>query len=423
MFDPANSSCDNNETNNDSIQNLKENKEKVLITEIKKNIGKIIAFMIFFIIFAFLTAWPMSINFVEARWYVKILMILSTLYALLIMLIFSAIMYEQKNSKSVLFLFLPFFAFFLLSLVSYFKYDLWGHKNLLVGISIGWMLLVGIYDLGNIIFLRAIDSSNRLISLISIAIFISIIALTSKFFDDKNYTVLYQISIGICYVIAIVIFLNHYIYKNNQGKIINSILGIIFWGSLLTVSFPFYVQWCGLTGEDFKTYISIYSSLLGGGIAMAGVAWTIQNNYNVRKQDESQKNIPYITLVSFKCKKRTPILNCAIEINKTKKSNFKTISSFFIKNVSNTIILLESIEIEGMKYKFDKKMCFAPNMIIKINCCSDNLFISQNGNIKYIYLWLINALNEKYKIKCYIKINKTKAYQITDILFPERVEE
>lgn len=43
-----------------------------------------------------------------------------------------------------------------------------------------------------------------------------------------------------------------------------------------------------MQGEDFKTFVSVYSAIVGGGLTLLGVAWTIRKGDEDRKKDREQ---------------------------------------------------------------------------------------------------------------------------------------
>ena len=429
MFDPVSSFDKNNKIK--KATNDKKNKFKII--NILKNLH---IFIIVFILFSFLTLLPVLINFLETSWYIKILMVMGSLYAFHFLLIIPAIFYETTKSDKILFYFSPFFLFFLIGIVGYFNFDLWGKKNLLIGLSFGWMLFVGLYGSVKVLFNKQLSSETIPNVLVSIAILSLIIAILNEKINGDTSNIYYKISIGIIYIILLAVYINKYIYKEQtQNKVISNILGIIFWGAIIAISFPFYVKWCGITGEDFSAFVSVYSALLGGGITLAGVAWTIRHNYVDKKFEESKKNIPYITILPYKFFKKN--FDICLTFGKNIKNNhndmdkdYESIMSFCIKNISNTIITIESIKIDEIFYEFDKKICFEKNMIVMIKCCCKELFVSKNGKMESIELFMKNANDEKYSSKCILRLYsnketatkpKSNSYQVMEILFPKKV--
>ena len=82
----------------------------------------------------FMCTFPLIFNFGDAKWYIKILMLLCSLYALLTLLIVPAIFTEATKSDMWLLYFSPLLASFIVGIISYFDFDLWGHKSFAIGL-------------------------------------------------------------------------------------------------------------------------------------------------------------------------------------------------------------------------------------------------------------------------------------------------
>ena len=243
-----------------------------------------------FSLLVFLSTLPLIFNFGDAKWYAKILMLLGSLYALLFLLILPAIFTEATKSNKWLLFFSPLSAIYIVGIISYFNFELWGHKSFAIGLVFIWTIFIGLYVSVKALFNKTLGSENTPIVLVAIAILTLFIAVVNeKTSNNASADLCYKISVGIVYLIAIALYANRYIYKQRKEyKVISNIIGIVFWGAIITISFPFYIQWCGLTGNDFDTFVSVYAAVLGGGITLAGVAWTI-NDTNDKRQDDLKR--------------------------------------------------------------------------------------------------------------------------------------
>ena len=243
-----------------------------------------------FSLLVFLSTLPLIFNFGDAKWYAKILMLLGSLYALLFLLILPAIFTEATKSNKWLLFFSPLSAIYIVGIISYFNCELWGHKSFAIGLVFIWTIFIGLYISVKALFNKTLGSENTPIVLVAIAILTLFIAVVNeKTSNNASADLCYKISVGIVYLIAIALYANRYIYKQRKEyKVISNIIGIVFWGAIITISFPFYIQWCGLTGNDFDTFVSVYAAVLGGGITLAGVAWTI-NDTNDKRQDDLKR--------------------------------------------------------------------------------------------------------------------------------------
>lgn len=92
------------------------------------------------------------------------------------------------------------------------------------------------------------------------------------------------------YLLSIII--NNCFYKSkNIGKI------IIFSVAFIVLGFiSIYLSCYNKTDNDlFNALITIFSALIGGAVTLVGVAWTINNSKEEKKQEEIEKCKPYFT--------------------------------------------------------------------------------------------------------------------------------
>ena len=285
-----------------------------------------------------------------------------------------------------------------------------------------WIIFVGLYVSIKALFNKALGKENAPIILIAISILTLLVAMVNeKANNDAPANLYYKITFGIIYLILTALYVNKYIYKlKNQQQIISNIIGIIFLGALITISFPFYIQWCGLKGDNFQTFVSVYSAVLGGGITLAGVAWTIKDS-NIkraedlqrieteRKEEERKKYTPYIgiaidTAVSnYICVTKVKWLNInkPEDIAKIKDNSFCAIkiNNFLVKNISNSNIIFEGIYIDDDYYKFNYEMLLEENGVICIKFSTD-MWYEFPEKISYIGLRIADILGNHYKTIC-----------------------
>ncbi len=176
---------------------------------------------------------------------------------------------------------------YVLAFLMFLDHNLWGYKEAAYGIMFLVVLFVEIFISINVVFGKKLDSEKLPTILISAAVLTFLLAAvneTSNNVEPAN--LLYKLSFGIAYLVAVALFINSYLFKKrDSNKTIGNIVGIVFWGSLILTTFPYYVQWCGLKDDNFQTFVTVYAALIGGGITLAGVAWTIKDGNDKRKED------------------------------------------------------------------------------------------------------------------------------------------
>ena len=266
--------------------------EKKIEVEKTKKLGWVIPISILIMGLIFLGGFlPVFYDFSQMQIVVKILFIACYIVGLglLITLVFydKTEQNEEKNSwKDKVFIgFLS--AIYIIGFLMFLDHNLWGYKEAVYGIMFLVVLFIEIFISINVVFGKKLDSEKLPTILISAAVLTFLLAAvneTSNNVEPAN--LLYKLSFGIAYLIAVALFINSYLFKKrDNNKTIGNIVGIVFWGSLILVTFPYYVQWCGLKEDDFQTFVTVYAALIGGGITLAGVAWTIKDSNDKRKED------------------------------------------------------------------------------------------------------------------------------------------
>ena len=376
----------------------------------------------------FLSTLPLIFNFGDAKWYAKILMLLGSLYALLFLLILPAIFTEATKSNKWLLCFSPLFAFFIVGIISYFNFELWGHKSFALGLIFVWTIFVGLYLSIKALFNKTLGSESTPIVLIAMAILTLFIAVVNdKTSNNFSADLYYKISAGIVYLISIALYANRYIYKSkNEHKVISNIIGIVFWGAIITISFPFYIQWCGLKGDDFDTFVSVYAAVLGGGITLAGVAWTIKDANDDKKKDLILQNKPIMyahMMNKLVALKETPIELLFVD--------FKAIKSMGVaeRNDSDSEFETQSSDDEQTSTKAGgtvtlKSIVNTDNsiVIVKKITVNDIELIPLNNNVMakskaYNLILNVSDLTDKDQIKLYVEDVLRNPYCFTMLLY------
>lgn len=246
---------------------------------------------VFLFIIAYLLFMPEMFDFASAPWYGKCLMILgTTVFSAFI--IFAIIVIEkekifEKSKKRFVgyFLFLALIAF---NICSYFDENVWGIKPIVIATIFIAIMFFAIYIKLKQLLQQKMNNESNPIVLIALAILCVVISLILEWSGNVEYaSVLLKVSVGFVYLAAVGIFTYFCIYRqaNRTGKEIETIIKIVFFGAFILVTFPFYIQWCGLNEENFQTFVTVYAALIGGGITLGGVAWTIRIQAKNRQDD------------------------------------------------------------------------------------------------------------------------------------------
>lgn len=269
--------------------------------------------LIIVVAFYFLCVLPVLFDFQNSIWLWKIAMIIgSSIFAIVFLVIIIVGLKLIKKAKKetdqeqieenkeyiryfIVFIIVTL-AIFIYSCLHYFNNTLWGADLTINGLFFIAICLIAIFLIIEQFFGDAFNNEIKPMVLLSVA-FLSL--LFAFIFEQSNtdiqYSlVLYKISIGIFYLVFIALLVNKIIYnkeefeKVNKNKQIGKIISFVFWASLLLITFPFYINWWGLQGEDYKTFLTVYSAIVGGGLTLLGVAWTIKKGDENRQKDREE---------------------------------------------------------------------------------------------------------------------------------------
>ena len=156
--------------------------------------------------------------------------------------------------------------------------------------------------------------------------------------------------------------------------------------------------------------VAILAAIIGGGLTLAGVAWTIRKMDTDRLEAERKKYIPYIKLV---CTKETDC-NVTLSINRLfdfeqhkekicKQAGYCIgMKSFAIKNISKENLLLIGAMLEGVFYSLKVKTIIPVGETCLVDTMGVNYYSLEN-NMKDFSIVLSDVLGNEYECVCEIK--------------------
>ena len=367
---------------------------------------------------------PISDNFCKLSLLQRALVVISTQCGIvfLVFMIIATIRSAKKDKKYLIDLFYisPIAVIEAIGVCMLFDHKMWGYQSAFAGLALIYILFVEAFASIRTLFNKTFGKENTPVILISFAIvslFLAVVSETAGIAEPANFC--YKICLAIAYLMAIALFTDKYLYRpKKDGHTISHIIGIVSWGSLITISFPFYVQWCGLTGTDFDAFVTVYAAVLGGGITLAGVAWTIKDANDDKKKDllMQHKPILYAHMMNpLDTLKQTPINLLFIDFKKIEEIAL-------IKDIpAQENADAESSSEEEASSQVDKQLSLIPLrslvntdnsiVIVKKIMVNDTELIPLNNNVL--------AKNKAYNLKLHISAitNKDKIIlHVEDVL-------
>lgn len=329
---------------------MKESKEKNKVEKIAKLISDILSeeFSFLILLLSCLIA-PVVWDFSIVHWIWKIIMIICSMIGLSVLIFLFVDLNYSKNSR-LLYSYIPLSILFILSIVSYFDFEVYGIKTFIIGLLIIYVVFIGIYNLLNLFLKRVFLYEKFLIILSSFMLFSYWIAWVIKTSENIKLSQTFLIlGTVLLYLIIIYMIINRYLYSSKPLGMGRKIIGIIFWSGIVIFSFPYFIQWCGVTGEKFNTFLSVYSATIGGGLTLIGVAWTIKKNNDDRKNDRLQSNKPLIYPVASQSEYNYRQQVELVFYNKDETKEYTFIG--IIKNTDKAILIVEKAIINDIEYE------------------------------------------------------------------------
>lgn len=321
---------------------------------------------------------PVSDNFCKLSLMQRSFVVISTQCGIVFLgfMIATTIKNAKKDKKYLIDLFYisPIAVIEAIGVCMLFDHKMWGYQSAFAGLALIYILFVEAFASIRMLFNKTFGKENTPVILTAFAVvslFLAVVSETAGIVEPAN--ICYKICLGIAYLMAIALFTDKYLYRpKKDGHTISHIIGIVSWGSLITISFPFYVQWCGLTGTDFDAFVTVYAAVLGGGITLAGVAWTIKDTNDKRKEEERLKYRPFTNVFAGKPEGVLSDIRVAQWLNDTStisrsKADVLTvennINSCYFANIDFSHYYVWGIKINGNSTNFEtvrliRKECY-----------------------------------------------------------------
>ena len=286
--------------------------------------------------------------------------------------------------------------------------NLWETKMLTYSFSAVFMLYIifMIYDL----FLSSnlFDEAESALSLI-----VAIIVGLFYFAESVDNLIIKQIGAVIlfsaCLLLHVLIVKKFILDKKPIKDILGimSVVLIVVTAIVLTVVALYKILWIipteGQVADNtlFSAVIGIYAAILGGGLTLAGVAWTIKHNQEIRQEDKKNEIKPFFGLLN----------NLNVEVvaanehvyhfsTREKCGEIKSIMGNFVNSDKNCFIL-KKIVIGEVAYTPDSQYLISKQEVFQIRIFegdipSDECIITlvvedQNGN-EWLYNLVKNGL-------------------------------
>ena len=208
------------------------------------------------------------------------------------------------------------------------------------------------------------------------------------------------ISVGVAliylYTIARTLYWLFYTQEEIKLNLIKTICYITIY-IILLVGLPFFLAWVGVNEEIIKNIIiPIYASMIGGALALAGVAWTIRHTIKERelsekKRDEERKEeerLKYKPLFSVKDYINSTDIVIPLEIKGTKRCTVSYRGLIENSDQSN-YVFYSLLDDQGKECKFNYNKTILKNKIVSL--------IVNNFSLKpNLYAVVSDILGNKY---------------------------
>lgn len=368
------------------------------------------------ILWLFLLLLPVLFDFQSATVVGKIFMIIgSSIFLLIYIALFvltvkdkSNDIYKTRRQKiwAIIF-FIVILILYVWLLLGYFDSDIWGTLEYVVMGAFLIMVMYGCYSLVNG-FRPLLNNEKITVVLIAAALFLAYLSgLFSDIYEGVA-DILIKIAVGILYLFFISFLLNILVFNKPKKEIKNRIIMIailVVVGVALLILFPFYVQWCGFTGDNFEVFVTTYSAVVGGALTLLGVALTIKYERQVSKDADIEKIKPFLVIdTSMESYNYNQIKQISFgkyfkDIKLGQDSTYYFGRPIF-RNVSDNVCILDYIRINNEKYKFLFPYAILSNQQFYLTINNQiKSFSLENEPLKEIYIGIYDKAYHLYEFK------------------------
>lgn len=167
--------------------------------------------------------------------------------------------------------------------------------------------------------------------------------------------------------------------------------------------------------RNLQTIVTaIVAAVYGGLLTLVGVAWTIRKgdkdrNDDLKRRDEEKTEearkefVPYIKMAYAETVSGSvnASAHSNLKLNDLKSNHFYSfiISSFYIKNISNSNILLIGIFINDNYFKFSNDKLVEKNTVCQVQT-TRNVEYASEESLKKLTLVIADVLDNQYEIDC-----------------------
>lgn len=223
-------------------------------------------------------------------------------------------------------------------------------------------------------------------------------------------------------------------FLSNAKKQWWGLLQDFLWGIAITIYLIFIIPDDALQ----NIVLTITAAVYGGLLTLIGVAWTIKDTNekrkedlirveNERKEEDRKKHIPYVR-ISFDKNNLPPVVvnaNITQGLDFGKKEDLAlldnkvfysiNIKNFDVKNISSENIIVKGVFVHGKFYKFSTEEILEPNVCCRIQT-TNNWWIPVAHPDKILSLIVSDVIGNLYEIECHISYDfETSRHQIVTV--------
>lgn len=206
-----------------------------------------------------------------------------------------------------------------------------------------------------------------------------------------------------CLLLSIIIIKKFLLDKPNidsMGKVV-SLIGILLFTIVETLTALYLVFWVKSTDGQvvdntlFSAIVGVYAALLGGGLTLAGVAWTIKNTAREKADEEKKKAKPvFVSNRVFEDIDATKEKVCFDELDVTTSFDCHVIAE--IENSNNSSFTMLQVYHDGQWRKIEGDSIILPNKKVYFDFLFtndvNNLFLEVKDCLANSYFFEIKVL-------------------------------
>ena len=153
-----------------------------------------------------------------------------------------------------------------------------------------------------------------------------------------------------------------YILGISKPKKVMEYGSLVIFCILVLIGISYIISFLNPETDGYQTFVTLLASLLGGGLTLVGVAWTIKKGDDDRKAENRRKAKPFIGIIDDYSKDSIEAYKNGIQFcKKLCDDSLEARIICYLENSDKCLFYLDKVQFEGVDYYPDSKKLISKN--------------------------------------------------------------